>query len=138
VLAQALGTEGIGFAIPVNLVRGVMDQILAHGRVRRGWLGMSGGELPRAMAEALGLDPPVALAVSDVDPGGPAARAGLRRDDLVTHLNHEPILSAQDALARVASMPPGSILDIRARRGDRYIELRATLEERPPGGARQN
>lgn len=138
VLAQALGTEGIGFAIPVNLVRGVLDQILEHGRVRRGWLGMSGGELPRSVAERLGIDPPVALAISDVDPGGPAARAGLQRDDLVTHLNHEPILSAQDALQRVASMPPGSLLDIRARRGDRYLDLKATLEERPPGGGRQN
>lgn len=137
VLAQTLGTEGIGFAIPVNLVRGVLDQILEYGRVRRGWLGMSGGELPRATAAALGLDPPIALAISDVDPLGPAARAGLRRDDLITHLNREPIFSAQDALQKVAGMSPGSALDIRARRGAELLELRATLEERPPGGERE-
>ncbi len=54
VLAQNLGTDGISFAIPVNMVRGVMDQILAHGRVRRGWLGVESEEVPRATAAALG------------------------------------------------------------------------------------
>lgn len=136
VLAQTLGTEGIGFAIPVNLVRGVLDQILAHGRVRRGWLGVSGGELPRAAARALGIDPPVALVITDIDPRGPAARAGLRADDLVTHLNGETLNSAQDALQRVAGMSPGSTLSISVRRGQQRLELRATLEERPPGGLR--
>ena len=67
VLAQTLGTDGIGFAIPVNMVRGVMDQILEHGRVRRGWLGVSSEEVPRATAAALGIDPPAALRISDVD-----------------------------------------------------------------------
>jgi serine peptidase DegS len=137
VLAQNLGTDGISFAIPVNMVRGVMDQILQYGRVRRGWLGVSSEEVPRATAAAMGLDPPVALRISNVDPHGPAALVGLRRDDLVTHLNGQPILNAQEALNRVAGMAPGSTLDISARRGSERLSLRATLEERPPRGARQ-
>lgn len=136
VLAQTLGTDGISFAIPVNMVRGVMDQILQHGRVRRGWLGVSSEELPRATAAALGISPPVALRISSVDPHGPAARVGVRVDDLVTHLNGQPILNAQEALNRVAAMMPGSILDIRARRGKSQVSMQATLEERPPRGAR--
>lgn len=136
VLAQTLGTDGISFAIPVNMVRGVMDQILQHGRVRRGWLGVSSEELPRATAAALGISPPVALRISAVDPHGPAARGGVRVDDLVTHLNGQPILNAQEALNRVAAMMPGSILDIRARRGKSQVSIQATLEERPPRGAR--
>lgn len=137
VLAQNLGTDGISFAIPVNMVRGVMDQILAHGRVRRGWLGVSSQEVPRAQAAALGIDPPAALLISDVDPQGPAALVGLKRDDLVTHLNGQPILNAQEALNRVAAMAPGSLLSIQARRGAQRLTFKATLEERPPRGDRQ-
>jgi serine peptidase DegS len=136
VLAQNLGTDGISFAIPVNMVRGVMDQILEHGRVRRGWLGVQSEEVPRAAAAALGIDPPAALRISAVDPSGPAALVGLRPDDLVTHLNGQPIVNGQEALNRVAAMAPGSILDIRARRGSERLTLKATLEERPPRGER--
>lgn len=136
VLAQTLGTDGISFAIPVNMVRGVMDQILEHGRVRRGWLGVSSEELPRGMAATLGIDPPVALRISSVDQNGPAARAGIHIDDLVTHLNGQPILNAQEALNRVAAMTPGSVLEIRAVRGKAHMTFKATLEDRPPRGAR--
>ncbi|HET9448520.1 MAG TPA: PDZ domain-containing protein, partial [Steroidobacteraceae bacterium] len=137
VLAQNLGTDGISFAIPVNMVRGVMDQILAHGRVRRGWLGVESEELPPATAAALGIDPPAALRISNVTPRGPAALVGLQRDDLVTHLNGQPIISAQEALNRVAAMPPGSSLSIQARRGAQRLTFNATLEERPPRAVRQ-
>jgi serine peptidase DegS len=137
VLAQNLGTDGISFAIPVNMVRGVMDQILAHGRVRRGWLGVESEEVPRATAAALGIDPPAALRISNVTPRGPAELIGLQRDDLVTHLNGQPILSAQEALNRVAAMAPGSSLNIQARRGAQRLTFNATLEERPPRNARQ-
>jgi serine peptidase DegS len=137
VLAQNLGTDGISFAIPVNMVRGVMDQILAHGRVRRGWLGVQSEEVPRSTAAALGIDPPAALRISKVEPNGPAALVGLRPDDLVTHLNGQPILNGQEALNRVAAMPPGSLLNIQARRGAQRLTFRATLEERPPRTERQ-
>jgi serine peptidase DegS len=133
VLAQNLGTDGISFAIPVNMVRGVMDQIIEHGRVRRGWLGVSSTELPRSAAVAMGVSPG-ALRISDVDPAGPAARVGLKVDDVVTHLNGQPILNAQEALNRVAAMEPGSLLDIRALRGSQPLNLQATLKERPPRG----
>jgi S1-C subfamily serine protease len=136
VLAQTLGTDGISFAIPVNMVRGVMDEIIAHGRVRRGWLGVSSEELPRASAASLGIDPPVALRISSVDPLGPAAKVGMRVDDLVTHLNGQQIVNAQEALNRVAAMAPGSVLEIRGRRGRELLTREATLEERPPRGSR--
>lgn len=136
VLAQTLGTDGISFAIPVNMVRGVMDQIIAHGRVRRGWLGVSSEELPRNMAAALGIDPPVALRITSVDPQGPAAKAGMHAEDLVTHFNGQQIVNAQEALNRVAAMSPGSTLEIRGRRGREQLTIEATLEERPPRGSR--
>ena len=136
VLSQALGTDGISFAIPVNMVRGVMEQIVQHGRVRRGWLGVESEELTREAASALGIDPPVALKINKVDPQGPAALAGLRKDDEVTHLNGQSILNGEEALNRVAALSPGSRLIIGGFRGKEQLQLSAELHERPTGGQR--
>ena len=127
VLAQALGTEGIGFAIPVNLVRGVLQEIIEHGRVRRGWLGVQvlGDPNRRFSAPVIGA----------VQAGGPANRAGLKAGDLITHLNGRPIMTDQEALTQVAAMHPGSSVEIRLRRGAESLSLNATLEERPLSAA---
>jgi serine peptidase DegS len=123
VLAQSLGTEGIGFAIPVNLVRGVMDEILDHGRVRRGRLGVRTLGDPRRV-----LNPPV---IGLIEEDSPAQQAGLKVGDLITHLNDQPVTSDQEAMNRIASMSPGSTVQIRVRRDGQDLELTATLEERP-------
>lgn len=123
VLAQSLGTEGIGFAIPVNLVRGVMEEILAHGRVRRGRLGVRTLGDPRLL-----LNPPV---IGLVEEGSPAQRAGLQVGDFITHLNDQPVSTDQEAMNRIASMAPGSAVKIRVRRDGQELELTAILEERP-------
>jgi len=123
VLAQTLGTEGIGFAIPVNLVRGVMQEIIEHGRVRRGWLGVEviGDPNRRFSAPVIGA----------TEPGSPAERAGLKPGDLITHLNGRAIVTDQEALTQVAALRPGSYIEIRVRRGIQSLTLHATLEERP-------
>ena len=72
ILAQDAGTEGISFAIPVDLVRGVVDDIKLNGRVIRGWVGLQPDELTRAETAALGLDPNVGIILSEVFVGGPA------------------------------------------------------------------
>jgi serine peptidase DegS len=123
VLAQSLGTEGIGFAIPVNLVRGVMGELLEHGRVRRGRLGVRTLGDPRRV-----LNPPV---IGLVEEDSPAANAGLKVGDLITHLNGQSVTSDQEAMNRIASMSPGSKVEIRVRRNGAELNLDATLEERP-------
>ena len=123
VLAQALGTEGIGFAIPVNLVRGVMQEIIEHGRVRRGWLGVHVMVDPNRRFSL-----PV---IDSIDPGSPAERAGLRPGDLITQMNGKQILTDQDALTQVAALAPGSDLQISVKRGNASTTVHAKLEERP-------
>lgn len=121
VLAQDAGTEGISFAIPIDLVRGVVDEIKDHGRVIRGWVGLEPEDLTRAERAALGLDLNVGIVLSNVIAGGPAEAAGLLIDDVVLSIDDEPIRSRQQALLLVAAMAPGDNVDIVAwRNGERF------------------
>src|SRR3954452_13255933 len=97
--------EGIGFAIPVNLVRGVMEQLIANGRVIRGYLGVDTSDLPEAQARQLGID---GSAVLLRDVSGPAAAAGLKPGDVLTHINGQRMLTGQQAMNLVASSEPGT------------------------------
>jgi serine protease DegS len=132
VLAQDAGTEGISFAIPIDLVRGVIDQIKENGRVIRGWVGLEPDELTRAESEALGIDANVGIILSRVIEGGPAAAAGLRSGDVVLAIGDDPIRSSQQALLRVASMNPGEDVNITAWRAGQRFSTTVTVVERPP------
>jgi serine protease DegS len=129
--------EGLGFAIPINLVRGVMEQLIANGRVIRGYLGVDTGELTAAQTRILGIDGPAVL-ITKVS--GPAEAAGLRALDVLTHLNGERIFTPQQATNLVASTQPGDRLRIRVARPNgsnvETIETEAVLEEAPPGTRR--
>ncbi len=125
--------EGLGFAIPVNLVRGVMQQLVAHGRVIRGYLGVDEPkDLEASQTRVLGIDGPAVL-ITGVS--GPAAAAGLRPGDVLTHLNGERMYTRQQAMNFVAQSQPGDRLEIRLTRanGTRFT-TEAVLEERPPPG----
>jgi serine protease DegS len=120
--------EGIGFAIPVNMVRGVMAELIDHGRVIRGYLGVDTIDLPALYAGQLGIDGP-AVQLERVQ--GPAATAGLRAGDVITHINGIRMLSQQQAMNLVASSKPGERIRIRvARPGAEPFETEAVLEER--------
>ncbi len=130
--------EGLGFAIPVNLVRGVMQQLIANGRVIRGYLGVDDPrDLLAAQTRVLGIDGPAVLLTSVT---GPAERAGLRPGDVLTHLNGERMFTRQQAMNLVASTQPGGRLRIRVTRPSgsniETIETQAVLEEAPPGTRR--
>ncbi|HSN72491.1 MAG TPA: trypsin-like peptidase domain-containing protein [Steroidobacteraceae bacterium] len=131
ILGRTLGTEGIGFAIPVNLVRGVVRELLEHGRVRRGWFGVVPRELPRERAAAIGLESGSGIELADVYRNGPAYRGGLRPGDVITHLDGQPIRNARDALSRVAGTQPGREVHVQGRRGENELDLTITVEERP-------
>jgi serine protease DegS len=122
--------EGLGFAIPVNLVKGVVDQIIAHGRVIRGYLGVDTYDFPAQETAAYGIQGPAVLLTGV---RGPAAAAGLRPGDILTHINGTRMYSAQQAMNLVASSQPGQHIRIGvARRDGTAFSTEAVLEERPP------
>ena len=122
--------EGIGFAIPINLVRGVMQQLIAHGRVIRGYLGVDDAtDLPANQASILGIDGQAVLITSV---SGPAAAAGIRPGDVLTHINGERMFDTRAAMNVVAGSQPGDRIGIRVVRPNGMpFETEAVLVERP-------
>jgi serine protease DegS len=129
IIARNLGVEGIGFAIPVNLVRGVLSDIIAKGRVVRGWIGIVPEDVSEAQAAQLGLVHG-GVVLTQLYRTSPAAEAGLRPGDLLRELNGKPLQSAQDTLRRIAVMPPGTKLSLIGLRGTEGFEARMTVTER--------
>jgi serine protease DegS len=125
------GPEGIGFAIPVNLVRGVMEQILAHGHVVRGWLGFVPQDLSDEQAAQLGIAAGGGVTVVNILVKSPAFEAGVRPGDLITALGHEPVRSAQDLVSRVAALTPGTRADLEGRHGRQPYTVKLKVLERP-------
>ena len=136
ILTQGSGTEGIGFAIPVDLVRGVVEEIKKNGRVIRGYVGFIPQEPGRAKSTSLGIKPNAGILLSGVTEGSPAEAAGLRRDDIILAINGEQIRSRQQALLIVARLDPGDTIDIEGMRGIQRFRVTLTVAERPPQRAR--
>ena len=125
------GPEGIGFAIPVNLVRGVVQQILEHGRVIRGWLGLAPQDLSNEQASALGSASGGGVTVVNILVKSPAYEAGVRPGDLITSLNGAPITSAQELVSRVATLKPGTVVKLAGRHGMQTFRYKFPIIERP-------
>ncbi len=129
VLAKNLGVEGIGFAIPVNLVRGVMQEILDHGRVIRGSIGVLLGEVDDAQARAFGL-PRAGVVITGLIPGSPAVAAGLRPGDIVTAIGGTTVRGQQDLLTRIAATKPGDTIELAVVRAAGETRVAVTVTER--------
>jgi serine protease DegS len=129
--SRRLDSEGIGFAIPINLVRGVMQDLLEHGRVIRGWLGVGTQTLTPDQARALGLPEPYGIILTAVQEDSPAHRAGLRPNDVITHVNDEPVVVWQDALRSIAAMRPGTTVILSGNRFGQPFRVEAEVAERP-------
>lgn len=122
--------EGIGFAIPVNLARGVMEELKTHGRVIRGWLGVVANDLSPARARELGLSQPNGIEVLLVHTDSPAMAAGLQKEDVITAINGQPILVRQSAVNIVAGLQPGDAVELAGVRAGKPFSASATLIER--------
>ena len=124
------GPEGIGFAIPVNLVRGVMEQILLNGHVVRGWLGFVPQDLTDEQSAQVGTAGG-GVTVVNILVKSAAYEAGMRPGDLVTALGGEPVHSAQDLVARVSALKPGDAVELEGRHARQSYKIKLTVLERP-------
>ncbi len=130
-IATRSGTfQGVGFAIPVNMARRIMESLQRHGRVLHGWLGVQVQAVDENMADALGLERPTGALVADVLADTPAARAGLRRGDLVLELDGQTVDSSQDLVNRVGMSAPGTDVVLTVLRDGRRHEITVRLGER--------
>jgi len=130
IVAKNLGVEGIGFAIPVNMVRGVLTDIIAQGRVIRGWIGIVPEDITDYQAAEFGLAQGGVL-VTNLYVGSPAQQGGVRPGDLLLQINDETVRSAQEAIARIATHRPGVTITLRGLRGRQPFEARTLVSEKP-------
>jgi len=128
--AGDISVEGISFAIPVNLARGVMDEILDHGRVIRGWTGIVPEDVGDEQARQLGL-PRGGVVITNLYRNSPAVDAGLRIGDIITEVDGKSVHNAQETLAQIAARKPGSRVQLQLLRGRSNIEATLAVTERP-------
>jgi serine protease Do len=125
------GNEGIGFAVPVNLARQVMDQILKNGKVTRAYLGIVPQDVTPAIAKAMGQSEPRGVLVGDVSPNSPAQRSGLQRGDIILEVNSKPVADANELRMSISMMQPDATVKLNVvRNGDRR-ELSVKLGQLP-------
>lgn len=133
---QGGGNIGIGFAIPSNMARSVMEQLVKNGKVRRGQLGITVSRVTSDVAASLGMSEAKGVIINSVQPGSAAERAGLRRGDIITALNDAPVSETNAFRNRVASNAPGSQVTLTILRDNREQKITATLGEYNPATAR--
>jgi serine protease Do len=131
IYSRSGGYQGLSFAIPVDVAVKVKDQILAHGKVTRGRIGVAVQDVNQALAESFGLDKPDGALVSSVEDGGPGAKAGLKPGDVILALNGAPVHSSSDLPPRVADIKPGADARLKIWRKGDARELTVTVGEMP-------
>ncbi len=126
------GNVGVGFAIPSNLARQIMDQLIDTGKVERGWLGVRLQELTYELAEDFGLDERRGALIAIVYEGTPADKAGLKRGDVILELNQTPIRDGIHLTHIVAATEVGKEVEVKISRRGKEKLLKITLGKRPP------
>lgn len=132
ILSPSGGNIGIGFAIPSNMARGVMDQLIKNGKVRRGHLGVAIQPMTPELGSQLGLSEARGVVVNAVSPNSPAARGGIRQADVIVAFNGEPVTDGNTLRNRVASTPPGTEISLTIVRDRREQQVQVTLGEYEP------
>ena len=127
IATESGGFEGIGFAIPSNMARRISSILIAHGKVVRGWLGVSISDVKPEAAKSIGLPSPKGALIADVVKGGPAAQAGLKRGDVVLSYQDKPISDSTALRNEVAATAPGQQAQLTVWRDKKQQEFRVTI-----------
>jgi Do/DeqQ family serine protease len=128
------GSLGIGFAIPVDTARQVLEALVRDGEVARGWLGVEQRELTPEFIESFKLPVSQGALITGVLQGGPASRGGLKPGDVVTRIGDSPVLNPTQLLSAVAALKPKSTATITVQRGGQTLNLPITVGQRPKAG----
>ncbi|QFU02277.1 putative periplasmic serine endoprotease DegP-like precursor [Halomonas sp. THAF5a] len=131
IFSRSGGSQGIGFAIPANLARSILEELVVKGRVVRGWMGIEAQELNRELAASFGLDTPIGVVIAGVVPNGPGDRAGLQPGDVLLEVDGEPVLDPRQTMSDIAAVAPGTRLPLTVVRGGERREMSIELGERP-------
>jgi len=127
------GNVGIGFAVPSNMAKQVMDQIMKTGKVSRGYMGVTLGNVTADLAPHFGLKEPHGAIVGDVTPNAPGAKAGLKSGDVITAIDGKNVEGSDDLTMDVVSHTPGSTVSLDVVRNGQPMKVNVTLGTRPGG-----
>ncbi len=131
IFSQSGGYQGIGFAIPINMAKFVMDQLILHGKVERGWLGVNFQEMTNDLAKAFGLSSPKGTIISKVMPRSPAAKAGLQAGDVILSMDDKSIRDTAHFRNLLSETSIGQKMKLQILRDKKVIAVEATIEKIP-------
>jgi Do/DeqQ family serine protease len=137
IYSRSGGSMGIGFAIPVNTARQVLEGIVKEGSVRRGWIGVEPADLSPELMETFGVKARSGVLITGVLQNGPAAQAGIRPGDVIVQVAGKPIENVSQLLTDVAALKPGEAAKFRVQRREEAMELTVTPGLRPKARAGQ-
>ncbi len=125
------GSQGIGFAIPVDNVKVIMEQIIQHGHVVRGWIGIEIQNITPDLAESFGLNSTHGVIIAGVLNDGPAAKAGLRPGDILLKINGTEVIDGKHAIKLIARVEPGNQVEVEFLRAGKHMTKKITTSQRP-------
>jgi len=131
IYSRSGGSQGIGFAIPTSLAQNVLTQLIEHGQVTRGWLGIEIQTLSEELAESFGIGATQGTLIAGVQRNGPADQAGLQPGDIITRINDTEVTRTQDTLALISQFKPGTTIELHILRNSQTMDLSATVGTRP-------
>jgi len=136
IFSSSGGSLGIGFAVPVDTAREVMEALVRGGSVKRGWIGVVPRDLSAELAESLNLPVKNGVLITGLLQDGPAAKGGVRPGDVVLKVADKPVRNTVELLAAVAALPPGAEAKISVQRGAQALDVKVQVAQRPPASQR--